>query len=42
MYDAGAKGSGYSGQGYDWNKPPGTTTRQLPWEKLNPTYQNFN
>lgn len=26
--------SGFSLTGWDWNKPPGTTTIQLPWEML--------
>jgi hypothetical protein len=34
MYPGGPAGSGYSLAGYDWNKPNGTTTIHLPFEKL--------
>ena len=37
MYPGGKTGSGMQIEGYDWNRPPGTTTRVLSRAALNPT-----
>lgn len=36
MYPGGRDSSGMTTQGYDWNHPPGTTTKILPWNDLEP------
>ena len=36
MYSGGFAGSGFDINGWDWNMPPGTTTKVLPHADLNP------